>query len=111
MLDQTIHALAEPRRREILRLIQEQELPAGKIAEHFEVTRSAISQHLTVLKGAELITERRLGTRRLYRLRPEGFAELVAYLETFWDRRLERLAQAAETEERRAVDRDDDRPR
>jgi uncharacterized protein YndB with AHSA1/START domain len=101
MLDDAIRALAEPRRRAILRLIQDQELPAGKIAEHFDVTRPAISQHLAVLKAAGLITERREGTRRLYRARPEGFAELGTYIEEFWHHRLERLAAEAEAEERR----------
>ena len=67
-MDAALKALAEPRRRAILRLVWSQELPATAIAEHFpDVTRPAISQHLTVLKEADLVTERRDGTRRLYR--------------------------------------------
>ncbi len=97
-----VRAIAEPRRRDILRLIQGTELPAGEIATRFEVTRPAISQHLKVLKTAGLIIERRQGTRRLYRARPEGLAELKAYLEEFWDDRLRLLAEAAEAEERRS---------
>ena len=85
-----------------MRLIQGTELPAGEIASRFEVTRPAISQHLKVLKIAGLIIERRQGTRRLYRARPEGLAELKAYLEEFWDDRLRLLAEAAEAEERRS---------
>jgi DNA-binding transcriptional ArsR family regulator len=64
------------------------------------VTRPAISQHLGVLRDAGLITERRTGTRRLYRARPEGAAELRAWLESFWDEGLGRLKTAAEDEAR-----------
>lgn len=96
-----VQAISEPRRREILRLVRDRELAAGEIAAHFEVTRPAISQHLTVLKNAGLVSERREGTRRIYSARPEGLAELRAYLEGFWEDRLERLKVASESEERR----------
>jgi DNA-binding transcriptional ArsR family regulator len=96
-----VQALGEPRRREILRMVQERELAAGEIAAGFEVTRPAISQHLTVLKNAGLVTERREGTRRLYRARPEGLEELRAFLDGFWEDRLERLKLAAEDEQKR----------
>jgi DNA-binding transcriptional ArsR family regulator len=96
-----IQAISEPRRREILRLVQDRELPAGEIAARFEVTRPAISQHLTVLKKAGLVSERREGTRRLYRTRPEGLAELRSFLDGFWEDRLERLKLAAEQEQRK----------
>ncbi len=67
-VDAALKALAEPRRRAILRLVWSQELPATDIADRFrDVTRPAISQHLAVLKDADLVTERRDGTRRLYR--------------------------------------------
>ena len=67
-MDTAFKALAEPRRREILRLVWSEELPAAQIAARFDdVTRSAVSQHLGVLREAELVTERREGTRRLYR--------------------------------------------
>jgi DNA-binding transcriptional ArsR family regulator len=95
-----VHALSEPHRREILRLVHERELAAGEIAARFDVTRPAISQHLTVLKNAGLVTERRAGTRRLYSARPEGLAELRAFLDGFWEDRLERLKLAAEQERR-----------
>jgi DNA-binding transcriptional ArsR family regulator len=94
-------AISEPRRREILALIRDRELAAGEIASHFEVTRPAISQHLTVLKNAGLVTERRDGTRRIYRARPEGLAELRSFLEGFWDESLAQLKREAEREERR----------
>ena len=99
-MDDVLQALAEPRRREILQLVRDRELPAGRIAAHFEVTRSAISQHLAVLRRAGLVTERRDGTRRFYRARPQALGELRAFLEGFWDERLAALKEAAELEER-----------
>jgi DNA-binding transcriptional ArsR family regulator len=95
-----VDAISEPRRREILRLVRERELPAGEIAARFDVTRPTISQHLTVLKNAGLVTERREGTRRLYRARPEGLAELQSFLDGLWEGGLERLKLAVEQEER-----------
>jgi DNA-binding transcriptional ArsR family regulator len=100
-MEAAIRALAEPRRRRILELVADRELSAGEIAAQFEVTRPAVSQHLSVLREAGLIVERREGTRRLYRARPEGFTGLRAFLERFWDVGLERLKEAAELEEGR----------
>jgi DNA-binding transcriptional ArsR family regulator len=99
-MDAQLRALAEPRRRDILRLVWSRELPAGSIAAHFAVTRPAISQHLTVLKAAGLISERRDGTRRLYQARPDRLAEVLAYLQGFWDERLAVLKELAEAEAR-----------
>jgi DNA-binding transcriptional ArsR family regulator len=95
-------ALAEPRRQEILRLVRDDECSAGEIAAHFDVTRPAISQHLRVLKEAGLVTERRDGTRRLYRLRAEGLDELRAFLDEMWTERLTRLKHTIEWDQRRA---------
>ncbi len=95
-----VNALAEPRRRAILELVRDRELAAGEIARHFDVTRPAVSQHLSVLKGAGLVTERRAGTRRHYRARPEGLRELQSYLDEFWSDGLRRLKTAAEAEQR-----------
>jgi DNA-binding transcriptional ArsR family regulator len=105
-MDAQLRALAEPRRREILRLVWSHELPAGEIAARFSVTRPAISQHLTVLKDAGLIAERRDGTRRLYSARPSQLADVVRFLGSFWDARLDALKQAAEAEEREVLARD-----
>ena len=80
-------------------LVRDGELSAGEIASHFEISRPAVSQHLTVLREAGLVDERRNGTRRLYRARPEGLAELKAFLDGFWDERLEALKREAEKEE------------
>jgi DNA-binding transcriptional ArsR family regulator len=101
MMQEVVHAISEPRRREILALVRDRELAAGEIATRFEVTRPAISQHLTVLKAAGLVSERRDGTRRLYRARPEGLAELRSFLDGFWEDRLGQLKLAAEEEEER----------
>jgi len=95
-----IEAIAEPRRREILQLVRDEEMTAGRIAAHFDVTRQAISQHLRVLHGARLVSERRDGTRRLYRVRPEGLIELRAFLDDFWSNRLEKLKREAEADEK-----------
>ena len=97
-----LRAIAEPRCLEILRLIQNREIPSGEIASHFNVTRPAISQHLRVLKIAGLISEHRQGTRRLYRARAERLEELRAFLGVFWEDRLQVLAQEAKAEERRS---------
>ena len=101
-MEAVAHAIAAPRRRAILRLVRDGELSAGEIAAHFDVTRPAVSQHLRVLKDAELLVERRDGTRRMYRARPQGLAELREFVEAFWDDGLERLKREAELEERRA---------
>ena len=99
-MEAALKAIAEPRRRQILELVRDGELPAGEIAARFDVSRPAISQHLSVLKEAGLVSERRNGTQRLYRARPEGLAELKAFLEGFWDERLEALKREAERKER-----------
>jgi DNA-binding transcriptional ArsR family regulator len=95
-----LRAIAEPRRLQILRLVRDREVSAGEIAKRFEVSRPAISQHLAVLKEAGLLVERRDGTRRLYRSRPEGLAELRAYLEGFWQESLFQLKQTVERDQR-----------
>lgn len=93
-----LRALAEPRRVAILKLVRSGELRAGEISRHFRTTRPSISQHLRVLIKAGLLMERREGTRRLYRIRPQGFAQLRNFLETFWEEKLATLKSAAEAE-------------
>ncbi|PYQ34682.1 MAG: transcriptional regulator [Acidobacteria bacterium] len=99
-MDAALKAIAEPRRRHILVLVRDDELSAGEIAAHFDVTRPAVSQHLTVLKQAGLVSERRDGTRRLYRARPQALSELKMFLEEFWNERLAALKRTAERKER-----------
>jgi DNA-binding transcriptional ArsR family regulator len=101
-VDAALKALAEPRRRAILRLVWSQELPATDIADRFtDVSRPAISQHLAVLKEANLVTERRDGTRRLYRANPVTMSELRTFLDDYWTSGLERLRDVAEAAESR----------
>ena len=96
--DEALKAIAEPRRRAILRLVADDELAAGEIAATFDVTRTAISQHLAVLKNAGLLTERREGTRRLYRARPEGLDGLREFLDDMWAASLDAARQMAEAD-------------
>ena len=96
--DETLKALAEPRRRAILTLVAHEELAAGRIAEEFDVSRTAVSQHLGVLKSAGLLHERRDGTQRLYRARPEGLAGLQAFLDQMWATSLETAKRLVEAE-------------
>ena len=94
--DDALRAIAEPRRRAILRLVARDELAAGEIAAAFDITRTAISQHLTVLKKAGLLTERRDGTRRLYRARADGLAGLREFLDDMWGGSLDAARRIAE---------------
>jgi len=94
--DAVLRALADPNRRQIIRLTQDTELPAGQIATHFTLTQQAVSQHLTVLKRAGLLDERRDGTRRLYRFQPAALKPVRAMLEEFWPDALERLKRVVE---------------
>jgi DNA-binding transcriptional ArsR family regulator len=103
---EVFEAIAQPKRREILRLLAAGELSAGDIASRFAVTQPAISQHLKVLKEAGLISERRDAQRRLFSVRPEGLADLHDFLAEVLPASLERLKQAAEEEERRVDGRD-----
>jgi DNA-binding transcriptional ArsR family regulator len=69
---------------------------AGEIAAELPVTWPAVSQHLRVLKEAGLVSERREGTRRFYRARPEGLADVRAFLDEFWDEKLQSLKREVE---------------
>jgi DNA-binding transcriptional ArsR family regulator len=105
--EDALRAVAEPRRRAILRLVARDELAAGQIAEAFDITRTAVSQHLTVLKNAGLLSERRDGTRRLYRARTEGLAGLREFLDNMWAGSLDAARRLIETQ--RGIT-DDDQP-
>jgi DNA-binding transcriptional ArsR family regulator len=96
--DAALRAIAEPRRRAILRLVARDELAAGEIAAAFDISRTAVSQHLTVLKDAGLLSERRDGTRRLYRARAEGLAGLREFLDDMWSGALDTARRIAEHE-------------
>ena len=100
-------ALSHPTRIAIVELLREGELSAGALIDLLGVEQANASQHLTVLKEAGLVDERRNGTRRLYRARPEGLAELKAFLEEFWGDRLDALKREAEREEKETHAADD----
>ena len=97
--EKALQALGDPTRRSILEQLREGPRAVGEIAARLPVSRPAVSQHLRVLKEAGLVTERQNGTRRLYRVDPDGLAGLRAYLEGFWEEALASFKAAAETEE------------
>lgn len=90
-------ALAEPHRRDILRLVRDRPRSVNEIAGQFDITQQAVSQHLKVLREAGLVAVRPQGQRRLYEVRPEGLAALRDFLAEFWPGHLQRLKQAVET--------------
>jgi len=100
--DAVLRALAEPQRRRILTLVRDGERPAGEIAEHFDITHQAVSQHLRVLRDAGLLNERRDGTRRLYAIRPEAIESVRDFLDQLWPASLQRLKSVVENDRRRA---------
>jgi DNA-binding transcriptional ArsR family regulator len=97
---EVFEAIAQPKRREILRMLAGGELSAGEVASRFTVTQPAISQHLKALKQAGLIRERREGNRRVYSVDAEGLADLHTVLADVIPNRLERLKHVVEEEER-----------
>jgi DNA-binding transcriptional ArsR family regulator len=103
-VDRLLHALAAPRRREILRLLRRRERSAGELHRALRgLTFGAVSQHLGVLEQAGLVSVRREGRSRLYASRPAGLAPLRAWLESMWDEALAALKAQAEAEEARLV--------
>src|SRR3954454_17948893 len=104
-MDDSLRAVADPTRRQILRLVRDEELPAGTIAGHFPtMSRPAVSQHLRVLVDAGLLTVRPDGNRRLYRGRRDGLRDAATFIEDMWSDSLCRLKVAAEQEQRRRRD-------
>ena len=95
-METVLKAIAEPRRQEILRLLWQRERAAGDVAAHFDISRPAISKHLRILKEAGLLAERRVGTQRLYRARPERLADARRFIESFWDQGLAAIKRSAE---------------
>jgi len=98
MDEAAIRAVASPRRREILRLVWDDELPSGEIASHFDVSWPAISQNLRVLEDAQLIKCRHAGTTRFYRADRQRLRPLKAILGAMWEADLDRLSELAEGE-------------
>jgi DNA-binding transcriptional ArsR family regulator len=100
-MDSELRALADSTRRHILALVWHDERTASEIASEFSMSHPAVSQHLKVLLGSDLISLRRSGTRRFYRVNQSAIARLQAELASFWDGGLSRLKRAAERAERR----------
>jgi DNA-binding transcriptional ArsR family regulator len=90
-------ALAEPKRRAILRLVRDEPRSVNEIAAHFEITQQAVSQHLRVLKDAGLVAVRPVGQRRLYAVRVEGLDSVREFLVQFWPQSLEDLKREIES--------------
>ena len=93
-----LQIIAEPRRRQILALVWDQELAASEIAANFAVTFGAVSQHLGILRDAGFVTVRKDGNRRMYRADKDVLAPFRPVLEAMWADALDRLADAVETE-------------
>ena len=89
-------ALGDPTRRAIFERLRRGPRAVGELAADLPVSRPAVSQHLRVLKAAGLVTERRNGTRRIYRVDPAGLEALRSYFEGFWEEALAAFKEAAE---------------
>jgi DNA-binding transcriptional ArsR family regulator len=98
--EEAMNALGDPTRRAIFEQLAEGPKPVGELARTLPVSRPAVSQHLRVLKSAGLVSERPDGTRRVYRVEPDGIVALRAYFEDFWDRALGNFQAEAEATER-----------
>jgi DNA-binding transcriptional ArsR family regulator len=94
-----MQALADPTRRAVFEQLRRGPRSVGDLANGLPVSRPAVSQHLRVLKGAGLVTDEQQGTRRLYRIEPDGLADLRAWFDSFWDDALAEFKAAAESEE------------
>jgi DNA-binding transcriptional ArsR family regulator len=94
-------AIADPTRREVLRLLAEKELPISQITSHFPMSRTAIAKHLHILSEAELVSGRKVGREKIYRLQPEPLAELkqwLSFYEQFWNIKLLMLKHVVEND-------------
>ena len=94
-------ALGDPTRRAVFELLRKGPRAVGELAAELPVSRPAVSQHLRVLREAGLVTERRNGTRRLYRVEPDGVEALRAYFDGFWADALASFKAVADDETRR----------
>ena len=93
-------ALGDVHRREILRLLSENDLPVGRLADALPISRPAVSRHLRLLKEAGMVAERAQGTRRIYHLQQEGADAVRTYLETVWGAAATRFRMMAENTKR-----------
>lgn len=95
-------AIADPTRRDILKILAEKECPISEITSHFSMSRTAIAKHLYVLSEADLVSGKKVGREKRYRLQPDSFKELkewLTYFERFWDNKLAMLKHLVENKE------------
>jgi DNA-binding transcriptional ArsR family regulator len=97
--DAVLRALAEPHRRAIVRMVRDEPKSVNEIAEHFDITQQAVSQHLKVLRDSGLVRVERDGQRRLYLADPDGLDSLRDFLAELWPDALSRLKNAVEADE------------
>jgi DNA-binding transcriptional ArsR family regulator len=102
-----LEALAEPVRLEIVKRLVERPSAVTELAADLPISRSAVSQHLQVLKRAHLVTDRAAGTKRIYRVDPDALALLRAYFDSFWSRSLETFREFSDSDNRKEPDTDD----
>ena len=84
-------AIADPTRREVLKLLASKELPISEMTSHFPMSRTAIAKHLAILSEANLVSGKKVGREKRYRLQPETFSELhqwLAYFDQFWSNKI-----------------------
>jgi DNA-binding transcriptional ArsR family regulator len=98
MGDAAFQALAEPRRREILRLLRDRPRSVGELTAHFDISQQAVSHHLQVLKEAGLVAVRPEAQRRLYLVRTQGLDSVREFLADFWPTKLDELKRTVEAE-------------
>ncbi|MCY9006379.1 metalloregulator ArsR/SmtB family transcription factor [Peribacillus frigoritolerans] len=92
-------AIADPTRRKVLQLLAEGDLPISEITSHFSMSRTAIAKHLHILSEAELVSGRKVGREKRFRLQPEPLAELkqwLSFYDQFWDNKLSILKHVIE---------------
>ncbi|MBU7592446.1 ArsR/SmtB family transcription factor [Metabacillus halosaccharovorans] len=94
-------AIADPTRREVLRLLAKRDLPITEITAHFPISRTAITKHLTILSEAELVSGKKVGREKIYQLHPEPLSELkdwLSFYEQFWDNKISMLRHLVEND-------------
>jgi DNA-binding transcriptional ArsR family regulator len=92
-------AIADPTRREVLRLLSQNDLAISEITSHFSMSRTAVAKHLNILSEAELVSGKKVGREKIYRLNPEPLTEVrqwLAYYEQFWNNKLQKLKHVVE---------------
>ncbi|WP_229683099.1 ArsR/SmtB family transcription factor [Virgibacillus oceani] len=100
-------AIADPTRRKVLQLLVEKELPISEISSHFPMSRTAVAKHLRILSEANLVSSRKMGREKRYRLQPESFNELkqwLTYFERFWENKLSKLRYVVENDDEVTLD-------